>query len=466
MRDERTVSRYVRQLIALGLLERERVGWKRWRITVVRTDGARDYTQIDRRWLCRDLSANGIGLSLLLAAVANGRETFVTERKVLEKMSRLSRNSLASLLSEIENQGLVRLNRGISNTVVLDLSFLHWTLPKKSRSSPNFAQKVAVLTPNFAQKVAGEEDKPKNLEEYKSFKNLEDKNNTGVKHDQRRAETRADAVATIPIILPSEDQNQNQSAAVSQEAPPTHNDCTCVQGWLYMQDDKGRTVTKRCKRWLAWVKYQQAVEKEAAEAAEETRLRAQGGPFSFFSFDIFARPSAAPALPPAPASPPAQTRTIEGEWRERPPVPAPDRDPGDIMSAAMFAECWTAITLVCDVTTTWWDESTRKRVNGLLRKGEVARFGAERFHKALYHVCLDQWEIKHGNCRECMGDDDGCDGSCGHNPDECNGPACHEPKRLLDLVGHAIQHLRQDAQFGRDCDTGCPNPIYRRMYAA
>jgi hypothetical protein len=447
MRDERTVSRYIRDLEGDGWLERQRVGWKRWRITVVRTDGARDYTQVDRRWLCRDLSTNGIGLALLLAAVANGRSSFVTERKVLEKMSGLSRNSLASLLSEIENQGLVRLDRGISNTVVLDLSFLHWTLPKKSRSSPNFAQKVAP-----------EEYKGKNLEEHKDFKNLEDKSNTRVKHDQRRAKTRADAVATIPTILPLEDQKQTPSAVVSQESyPPTHDKCTCDSNhFLEIVDEKGKRYMM-CRRWLACVKYQMAVEKEAAEEAEKARLRTQCGTFFGFS-DMFARPSAAPALPPAPI-------VIEGEWQPAPRTASAEqmiaveikrhrdqsergrywegRYPGEPMSTAMYRELWERINHESHML---WDRETRKRASGMMRTAEIARFGVERFHQALrdslpsVHFC-----------------DDG-DGGFRWIDD---------PKELLNLVGNAIKLLLRDSEhFGRNPDNNCPNPVYQRMFAA
>jgi hypothetical protein len=466
MRDSRTVSRYVRQLIALGLLERQRVGWRRWRITVVRTDGPRDYTQIDRRWLWRDLGANGIGLALLLAAVANGRSSFVTERKVLVKMSGLSRNTFDALISEIANYSLVETRRAPGNMVAFDLSFMQWTFPKKSRSS---LQKE----PDFSQKIAGEEDNTKS-------KTLEDKSKTKsktrVEHDQRRAKNRADAAATIPTFSPSEDQTQ--SAVCSERAAPAPTALsqvdhrTHIEGFVEYLDQRGNRRLRECPECRAAMAAKQAHQQADEETARQREFAAAQRTRPLFDFSAFNFGDMFTSRPARPSAP-----VVEVQWSEsKPPAPARQRIAGDVLPPKMYADCWKWIAVHTNLYREGWDEETRKRVDGMLQKGGVARFGAEEFRKAIVDVLAEQWERKHAHCHDhctcgcdpCQCQDGLCDGTCGHDEDECNGmPQCiHEPKRLLDLVGHALQWLRQDEKFGRDFNNGCPNPVYQQMYAA
>jgi hypothetical protein len=430
---------------------------------IARTDGKPDFIPMSRKWLYAHaaLGASGIGLFLMYETQVGRRRSFRAKVRDLVAMSGLCRRTHDDKLRLIVRSGLIEIK---SCRPEVEIAMLQNTPSQKrtvGQDAPT-SQKTTLGTSQKTTPVLRFSTKPSTeSKESKPKDKIKTKGNTGYAHDQRIR-----AVATE--LSNSQDQNQTPSAVVPAESwPPTHDNCTCVQGWLYVQyvqNGKEHTGTKRCQRELAWAKYQQVVAKEAAEEAEKARLRAQCGSFSFFSFDIFARPSAAPALPPAP-SPPAQTRTIEGQWREsKPPAPQPQRVAGDVMSPKMYRDLWDRIETESRRP---WGSLVSKRIDGMLRKGEVAKFGAERFEKALRHVFLDQWEIKHGKCIDCKGED-GCDGSCGHNTDDCETPGCcdGDEKRLLDAIGHAIQWLRQDEKFGRDFNTGCPNPIYQRMFAA
>jgi hypothetical protein len=145
------------------------------------------------------------------------------------------------------------------------------------------------------------------------------------------------------------------------------------------------------------------------------------------------------------------------------------------MSTKMFDECWKRIEIETGVFKGDWDEATRMRVNGMLRKGGVASFGADRFHKAMRDAISEQWELKHGTCHDhCTCDcdhcecDGTCDGSCGHDRDECDGCSQYidTDKALLDLVGCATHLLNGDDRFGRNRGNWCPNAVYEDTYAA
>lgn len=206
------------------------------------------------------------------------------------------------------------------------------------------------------------------------------------------------------------------------------------------RDEHGEIVLKPCPQ---------------CAAEYEAKRREAEGRNGMFAGWTFAKPST-PALPPA---------AIEGEWREskKPAASVRERAVGDVLPPAMYNEYWKRIEIEINIFRADLDKSTRKRIDGMLHGG-VAKFGPDRFHEAMRDAQRERWETKHGRCHE--GED--CDGSCGHDFDECGGYATHfqNDKALLDMIGNAIQLLRDDGRFGRSADNNCPNAVYGRMYPA
>jgi hypothetical protein len=132
------------------------------------------------------------------------------------------------------------------------------------------------------------------------------------------------------------------------------------------------------------------------------------------------------------------------------------------MPPKMFRECWSRIETETGTMRFDWDDSTLRRADGMLRTGNVAKFGMEAFHEAMREVGYDHWQRKHPNYCD---DRTICDGSCGNDPEECDG--CHQQffetaKEFLDFIGRTIELLGND-NFGHH-DSGCPNAIYDAMY--
>lgn len=327
---------------------------------------------------------------------------------------------------------------------------------QKMQDSPAIITKNAGQPPQSSQKMLHEVD----LDSEVDFEPEVHKSNTGSEHDRRCF---ADAAATQTF---SRSETQNPTAAVCSEPadvpepaePPTHDDCGCIGGFLIVADAEGRTGTKRCERYFTWRKWQAAEEKAKREAERQQEFAATPF-FDLLNTDLFGTRSRTPALPALPPAP-----VIEVEWRDpKPSAPVRQREAGEVIPAAMYRELWKRLETESGVFMDDWDKDTRIRVDGMLRKGGVARFGTDRFHRALKDAISEQWESKHGHCHE----DDGCDGSCGHNPDQCDGfpDYIDTPKALLDLVGNAVQLLTGDERFGRNRGNRCPNAV-EEMYAA
>ena len=158
--------------------------------------------------------------------------------------------------------------------------------------------------------------------------------------------------------------------------------------------------------------------------------------------------------------------TIEGNWRDAShsslDAAKPPQIAGEIMQAAMFRDCWKRIEIETGIRADGWDGDTRRRVNGMLRRGGVALAGADRLQEAMRDVLEEKWRAKHGRCH-----DGQCDGTCGHDRYECDGqPQCIEDhKALLDLVGRAVGALDVVENDMGVVDSCCPKAVYERKYA-
>ncbi|MFZ1009862.1 MAG: hypothetical protein WAN65_23700, partial [Candidatus Sulfotelmatobacter sp.] len=311
--------------------------------------------------------------------------------------------------------------------------------------------------------------------------------------DQRSAENRA-RVAAIPTLSPSrEDHHHVQDHHVDHHAqdhvevemelhaaePPNHDDCDCVEGWLCVTDAKGHVRVKPCGRLAAWRKWQAQQEPEQiAPPASVT----SAPPFDFWDM----LPSLNPTQRQLPAGdtfdevfgPSPYVRAIEGEWAEpssqlvdhsgRQAVQAQlsgrrpaQRDVGDVLPPKFYADCIKWLAVVADVRWECLDKETRRRVDGMMREGGVARYGAEALRVELVEARRERWMTNHSHCH-----DGPCDGTCGHACDECDGIVMDvTDKGVLDLLGCAIYALTGDEHYGRN-DSGCPNAVHERMYAA
>ncbi|MGA7770467.1 MAG: helix-turn-helix domain-containing protein [Candidatus Sulfotelmatobacter sp.] len=131
LRDVRIITRCVAKLVALGLVERRDLGFRRWELRVVRTDASRDYMVIDERFLSGYVGQDyawdfvrrgepvplfprhdgvgivGCALFALLCAMANGRREFTTSVKAIVELSRLSRGTVDAAMLEIEAYMLI-----------------------------------------------------------------------------------------------------------------------------------------------------------------------------------------------------------------------------------------------------------------------------------------------------------------------------------------------------------------------
>jgi hypothetical protein len=233
------------------------------------------------------------------------------------------------------------------------------------------------------------------------------------------------------------------------EKPGEHN---CEGGLIFARDERGHESTLRCKVCLD-------AERQRQQAQPEEWRESTVG-FGFGLLDMFNLTPRLPAFVPPQLPGP---RTIEAEWAESKPaaqLPA-QRDVGDIMPEAMLRECIKSTEVVTDRT---MDSELRKRAIRMLRYGNVARYGADAFGKALLDARRERWLAKHGCCH--VDGDDTCDGSCGHDPDECDGHVLNlTDKGVLDLLGCAIYSLTGNEHYGRH-DSGAPNAVYERLYAA
>src|ERR1035437_1381868 len=117
--------------------------------------------------------------------------------------------------------------------------------------------------------------------------------------DERRAEKRADAAATIPIFAPSGDQN-----------PPVDHS-THIEGFVEYLDQRGNRRLRDCPECRAAMAAKQA---QADEARQREFVAPQTRPL--FDFSMFTNTRTLPALPSAPV--------VEGEWHET-PAPTPCR---------------------------------------------------------------------------------------------------------------------------------------------
>jgi hypothetical protein len=509
--------------------------------TVAHSDSSKQrYAQISKPWLeaHRGAGASALFLLAVLLAMAGPRRTFPRRLTDLLAALDVSRATFYRLAGELKRRGwldwdcadglitLTMLENPVSETTVLPVS------------------KTAVLA---VSKTAHEVDK--NLEVARGSEEARSTPKSKPTPDQRSAENRARAAA-VTSLSPFQVQDQNQAAtkasaqmrepsgsgraklgkalvplladeakkrqreagergkeggrgkqkplpkklgkgkhegeAVEQAA--THENCDCIEGWLYVTDAKGHTRVKPCGRLAAWLEWQAQQEPEQiAPLASVTSVP----PFDFFrdmlpSLNSTRRQLSAGDTFDDVFGPSPHVRTIEGELAEPKQLadslpslccgrnpggrgghvgfvsPAPLRDAGEVLPPKMLADCRKWIAVNADVMWERLDTETRKRVDGMLREGGVARYGAEALRVELVEARRDQWMTRHGHCHG----REPCDGTCGHDQDECDGRVINvSDKGVLDLVGCAIYALTGDERFGRH-DSGAPNAVYERMCAA
>lgn len=230
------------------------------------------------------------------------------------------------------------------------------------------------------------------------------------------------------------------------EKPGEHD---CCHGLIFARNGRGHESTLRCKVCFDAARMQVVHEQDAEPAATNS---------GFLEMFI---PKLTPPRLPAQRQLTAVPPTIEAECSER-KAPKPERDVGDILPPEKLRDYlkWTEV-----VTDRTMNPGLRTRVTRMFRYGGVARYSAEDYREKLVEVRHEKWELKHGHCHN-FGRDP-CDGSCGHDQDECDGHVVNlTDAGVLDLVGCAIYSLTGDEHYGRSDDNGCPNAVRERMYAA
>jgi hypothetical protein len=65
-----------------------------------------------------------------------------------------------------------------------------------------------------------------------------------------------------------------------------------------------------------------------------------------------------------------------------------------MLDGATFRECWAAIERMTGIDYSWMGAGLRKRINGALRSGVVARAGAKVFEDALFDTMAEEHAIR------------------------------------------------------------------------
>jgi hypothetical protein len=244
------------------------------------------------------------------------------------------------------------------------------------------------------------------------------------------------------------------------EKPGEHN---CEDGLIVAPDERGHKFTMRCRVCLDAARQEQA---QPEERADSTAIGSGHGVMEMCR-ELFGAALGMRQLT-------AGSRTIEAEWAE--PKPAaqlqlsagsperrrPQRDAGEALPPKMYADCRKWIGVNTDTRPESWSGETSRQIDKMLRWSGVARYGAEALRVELVEAKRERWSTNHGHCH-----DGPCDGSCGHDRDECDGHVVNlTDAGVLDLVGCAIYSLTGDEHYGRSDDNGCPNAVRERMYAA
>jgi hypothetical protein len=247
----------------------------------------------------------------------------------------------------------------------------------------------------------------------------------------------------------------------------------CFEGIILFLDGGKvrRAACERCRLENAQKKQELETARQAAEEAArakrefEERKRAAAGTLLWGGLnfaDIFQHPQS--SVPHLPAAPVLDVPKLDMPPRTLPTYQIPPK---------IFARLWHWIACETNRRRDGWDQSTQRRVNGMLRQ-LPGGIDPDDFHSAMCDVIREKWQAKHGHCHDhctCSYDpcecQSGCDGSCGHDPDECNGCVYEwniTDKKLLDLIGRAVgilndEHSR-DTRCGVDPDTGAARTCY------
>jgi hypothetical protein len=466
--------------------------------TVAHSDSSKQrYAQISKPWLeaHRGAGASALFLLAVLLAMAGPRRTFSRRLDDLLRALGVPRSTFYRLAGKLKRRGWMdwRCADGL-----IELTMLVLENPV-SKTTVLAVSKTAVLA---VSKTAHEVDK--NLEVARGSEEARSEPKSRSTPDQRRAQNRALAAAPGPVLSPSQDQEPPKPPAAVEtveaciermlakigvkltlppepepkpkvksavqllreegwiittdggwpcaEKPGEHN---CDGGLIFARDERGHESTLRCKVCLDAKRQAQPVE-QAEPAATHTR----SGGFNVMemSSDIFGDMIAAALRPRLPVfvTPQLPGRTIEAECSERKPPNA-----GDVLPPKMYADCRKWIGVNTDTRPELWSGETSRQINKMLRWSGVARYGAEALRVELAEARRERWMTNHGHCH-----DGPCDGTRGHACDECDGMVMDvTDKGVLDPLGCAIYALTGDEHYGRN-DSGCPNAVHERMYAA
>jgi hypothetical protein len=346
IRDPRTVKALLDELVASGTVETKlkRVFNEKWTSTrsflIVRSDGPPDFVPVSRKWFYdhADLGATGIGLYLMDEVMAGRRRSLRDTVDNLVSASGLSRNTYDKYARLIEACGLTETSHCRPEVEIAmtqnrrTSQNLHPTQPDPTSQNLHVTQPSSqnlhpIPAPTSQNLQSTPHPTSQNLHPMTS-QNLRDKYSTEPKpstgskdsteskskptHDMRRAENRADASATSLIVLPSKVPEPPAPPTLDAE-PPTHDKCTCEDGYFHFKDKAGRTSSKQCPRWIAWQKWLIAEEK----ATKERELMASYAGRSGFDFFRDMLPSLNPTQWQLPATSDTfnEARTIEGEGK-------------------------------------------------------------------------------------------------------------------------------------------------------